>query len=126
MKDNKIKDQIHTGYKIGLNAEKEVCKLLESKGLSIIKNRYKTKNGEIDIIALDSINNIVVFCEVKCRKKIFDYINLISPKQLKRINNTIEDFLIDFPEYMSCNCRIDSFYIDKTSNKIEVVENFNL
>ena len=54
----------------GILGENEACKYLISKGYSIIDRNYKTKIGEIDIIAIKS--KILVFIEVKTRTSV-DY-----------------------------------------------------
>lgn len=46
--------------------ENEVCKLIEEKGYKILQKQFRTRFGEIDIIAKDK--NCIVFIEVKTRK----------------------------------------------------------
>ena len=49
----------------GKAAEKEAAEFLETKGYKILKANYKTKLGEIDIIAQDQ--DTICFVEVKAR-----------------------------------------------------------
>lgn len=51
--------------KFGIIGEKIAQDYLRKNGYDILKTNFYTKSGEIDIIA--SINNIVVFVEVKTR-----------------------------------------------------------
>ena len=50
---------------IGAAGEKEASKYLQSKGYQIITNNYRSRFGEIDIIAKDK--DTIVFIEVKTR-----------------------------------------------------------
>ena len=51
---------------LGRYGEAETIKYLRSKGYEIIEVNFRSRFGEIDIIA--EKNKIVVFCEVKMRK----------------------------------------------------------
>ncbi|MDB2415317.1 YraN family protein [Rickettsiales bacterium] len=72
-----------SSYDKGLYAEILSILLLFFKGYRILKWRYKTKVGEIDIIAKKS--NSLVFIEVKARKKLSDALESITPRQKDRI-----------------------------------------
>ncbi len=50
----------------GDSGEIEATNFLKAKGYIIVKTNYKTKLGEIDIIALQK--NVIVFVEVKKRE----------------------------------------------------------
>ena len=52
-----------SSYKKGVNAEMAISNYLIRHGYKIIKHRYKTKYGEIDIIA--SKEKLLLFVEVK-------------------------------------------------------------
>ncbi len=58
---SKVRNKIN-----GDTGEITAAKFLEAKGYKIIKTNYKTKMGEIDIIAL--WKNVIVFVEVKKRE----------------------------------------------------------
>ena len=49
----------------GLEAEREAARFLEASGLVILDRRYRTRLGEIDLVARDGAE--VVFVEVKAR-----------------------------------------------------------
>lgn len=57
---------IFSPLKSGNKAETFACKFLSRKGYKIISRNYRTKFGEIDIIAQDE--DILCFVEVKYRK----------------------------------------------------------
>ena len=54
-------------YQFGLFAEKIAILLLRLKGYQILKWRYKSYYGEIDIVAKKS--RVIIFVEVKARIK---------------------------------------------------------
>jgi Holliday junction resolvase-like predicted endonuclease len=57
-------------YNLGKNAENIAMKFLNNYTYSEIARRYKTKYGEIDLIAWSEIEQRLVFVEVKARNKI--------------------------------------------------------
>ena len=61
IKDNKQKNLVK-----GKKGEAEAIAFLENEGYKIIETNFKTKLGEIDIIAKDNENRII-FVEVKAR-----------------------------------------------------------
>ena len=61
----KVKD---SSVEKGKEGEEEAVRFLKKLGYKIIDRNYKTKFGEIDIIALDS--STLVFIEVKKRKSL--------------------------------------------------------
>lgn len=79
------------------------------KGYKIIKTNYKTKLGEIDIIAKK--NNVVVAVEVKKRTTIDLALEAISEKQKNRISSAFLYFLKVNPAYCNHNYRFDAILI---------------
>ena len=54
-------------YQTGLWGEWRAARYLKKQGLRIIEKRYRTRHGEIDLIAWDG--DTLVFVEVKMRAK---------------------------------------------------------
>jgi putative endonuclease len=52
--------------KLGLRGERAASRALEGAGLTVIERRYRTRRGEIDLIATRGA--LVVFVEVKTRR----------------------------------------------------------
>ncbi|MDO4938800.1 MAG: YraN family protein [Lachnospiraceae bacterium] len=52
---------------VGAQYEEVACDYLKSIGMKIIQKNYRTRIGEIDIVAHDGLT--IVFVEVKYRKK---------------------------------------------------------
>ena len=53
--------------RLGRRGERIACRLLKNLGLSIITRNYRTRRGEIDIVARDGV--ILCFVEVKTRRR---------------------------------------------------------
>jgi putative endonuclease len=83
--------KIKTSYDKGLYAERLCVWALRLKGYRILNQRYKTKLGEIDIIAKRF--KTIIFVEVKMRKSITDAAQAITVKNQKRIIRTAKMFL---------------------------------
>jgi putative endonuclease len=125
MSSNKFSSSQNSHSK-GVLAEDIACNYLSSLGYSIAAKRYKTKHGEIDIIAID--RNTLVFAEVKCRKNNETH-EVLSKKQMQRIANASMQYLIDNSINLEHDCRFDFIFINladslsKQSPKIEHITN---
>jgi putative endonuclease len=108
-----------SNYKKGMNAEMIVNSYLIRHGYSVVKHRYKTQYGEIDLIATKG--NLILFTEVKNRKSIFDR-EIISDHQKKRCCETASYFLSQNQQFLSFTMRFDCFFIDR-HGKLEHIEN---
>ena len=51
---------------LGLEGETRACRVLEARGYRILQRRYRTRFGELDIVARH--DQTVVFVEVKARR----------------------------------------------------------
>lgn len=108
----------------GLEGEKIASKYIEDLGYKILHNNYRTKKGEIDIIA--NHNETLVFVEVKLRKSL-SYghpVESISMKKVKTIKSVALDYIRS--KNMSCNIRFDAvevFYNNKNDYKVNLISN---
>lgn len=105
-------------YKSGLLAEIFALLLLSCKFYRIISRRYKTKVGEIDIIAMRG--KTLVFVEVKtrsCRAELFES---ITTKQKQRIASGAELYLKCNPQFHSYVKRFDAILIMPKSFPIHI------
>lgn len=92
-----------TAYEYGLDAEALAVKYLEDSGYNIIFRRYKTRFGEIDIVA--QIAETIVFVEVKGRKNgSFEY---SMSRQIKRNSTAAAYFMGMHPFYQGLGIRFD-------------------
>lgn len=89
----------------GLYAEILVIVCYFFMGYKIIKHRYKSKLGEIDIILKKF--DLIVFCEVKARVKFFDDDILVKNNQKNRIKKSAEYFLLKNEKFSKYHVRMD-------------------
>lgn len=107
-----------SSIKIGKKGEEDAVKYLKKNKYEILERNFRTKAGEIDIIAMK--NDVVVFVEVKKRNNSsygagFDAVDL--KKQQKIINAA--QIYISFQKKEK-KCRFDVISIDnKNINHIE-------
>lgn len=105
-KNSFSKTKKQKSYLFGIFAEYYVIFLFFFKGYTLLKHRYKTKMGEIDLIFKNKDNLVAV--EVKARKDINTNIGeVVSFKQYKRIMNSLKLFLNKNIEYSNFNIRVD-------------------
>ncbi len=93
-----------SAYQFGIWAEYCVILILWIKGFRIIARRYKTKVGEIDIVA--SKKNIVAFIEVKARKDTHAK-EVVSKTQQARICRAAMLFIAKKKKFANLNKRFD-------------------
>ena len=94
-----------TSYSTGIMAESRAVDFLENKGFDIIETRYKTKFGEVDIIAQK--DDILCFIEVKYRPDIYSALEAVSKSSQKRIENSALFFLSENDKYQEYALRFD-------------------
>lgn len=100
-----MSDQKTRTHDQGIMAEGAAEIFLRAKGYKIIERRYRTKVGEVDIIALDG--DYVVFVEVKARPTLDEALFSITPKMRGRISEAAMAFLAEHPNYTMRPMRFD-------------------
>jgi len=97
-----------TSKHFGDEGEDLAAELLASKGYDIIERNYRFGKGEIDIIAMDSKTNYLVFVEVKSRKNLEygepEY--SITKNKIRQIKRMAAAYLFD-KEINKIDCRFD-------------------
>jgi len=78
-------------HQFGEFAEKFIMIILWIKGYKILKHRFRSNCGEIDIIAFK--NNQIIFIEVKARYKNYHIENILTNHQIVRIKNSAQFFI---------------------------------
>lgn len=105
--------------------ESRAEKYLQSLGYKVIERKFRSRIGEIDLIAENK--NFLVFCEVKARTESnWDYglpFESITKTKIRRIKKTAEFYLLLSPT--TKQVRFDVFSISKTRDKllIDHIEN---
>lgn len=102
-KSKKAKRQ--KAHKRGLAAETWAAWYLRLTGWRILKRRYKTKAGEIDLIAKK--RKTVAFVEVKARKTRDAALEAVTPASQKRIAKAAKIFVSQHPKAGFFTLRFD-------------------
>ncbi len=94
-----------TSYRKGLHAE-AICRVaLRLKLYRILETRYRTRLGEVDIIA--GRGKTIALIEVKARGSRNDAAEAVQPRQRQRIERAARDFLARHPWLGGCYLRFD-------------------
>lgn len=91
-------------YKYGLQGEEIASFYLQELGFEILSTRYKTKHGEIDIIAKKE--ELLIFVEVKARNAPM-HMELITDSQISRSCNAASVFIAENTHYSEYQMRFD-------------------
>jgi putative endonuclease len=92
-------------YKKGARLEKLAAFYLRAKGYQILKIRYKSSVGEIDIIARRK--NQLVFVEVKGRGDLTSALDSVTRRNRARVEQAARHFLAVHPHYIAFDMRFD-------------------
>lgn len=96
-------------FRLGLTAESRAAMLLLAKGYRILKRRWKTPVGEIDIVARR--RNDLVFAEVKARDTLDAAAEAVSHRSRQRIIAAAEFWLSSHPDDAQCFIRFDAILV---------------
>ena len=105
-------------YQKGIRAENMAAFFLRLKRYRIIKRRYKTPVGEIDLVAQKG--DRLVFVEVKSRKSLNDAAEAITSKNRYRITNAAGYFISRHPEFNLCDMRFDAILVSGRALPIHI------
>jgi putative endonuclease len=105
---------------LGKMGEDLACKELERRGYAILARRYRSRFGEIDIVA--NHQETIVFVEVKARDG-DDFgggAAAVTPWKQRRIAQMAVDYL-SRNNLHDCDCRFDVVTIDVKEGRTEIV-----
>jgi len=91
--------------KRGRRAEWWAAMALRLKGYKVVERGFRTKLGEIDIIARK--NDLVAIVEVKSRKDIATALDAVGVSSQRRIANAADLWLARQPDYSQLSIRFD-------------------
>ncbi|MBN1573993.1 MAG: YraN family protein [Deltaproteobacteria bacterium] len=79
----------------GRDGELIAKKRLEKLGYKILETNYRTRGGEIDIVAMEG--NTVVFVEVKTRSRggLMGAVEAVDSRKIKRISEAALQYITD-------------------------------
>jgi putative endonuclease len=96
-------------FRTGLSAESRAAAFLMAKGYRILAKRFRTRYGEIDIVARR--RNLLAFVEVKARATLDDAAYALTARQQARIIEAAQAWLIAHPEQAEFELRFDAMLI---------------
>ena len=85
---------------------------LEAKGLRIVDRKFRTRETEIDLVAID--RDQAVFVEVRTRRGAYEGMAAMSVTRTKqrKLLNAVQHYLEAHPEYEQLPLRIDVVAIE--------------
>ena len=102
----------------GLQAEQKAIDYLKAHHYEILKHRFLSPYGEIDIVATK--NKHLVAVEVKQRLYLEAARTCISKRQQQRIENALLYFVTKYPQFKDFSLRLDVIlFAENTSVHIE-------
>lgn len=78
----------------GLDAEAQAAEFLRAQGYRILAMRLRTLAGEIDLLAMDGADTLVI-AEVKARRLLDDGLYSITPAKRRRLARAAEAVLME-------------------------------
>lgn len=96
-------------FRTGLSAEACAAAYLMAKGYRVLAKRFRTRYGEIDLVARR--RNLLVFVEVKARASLDDAAYAVTPRQQRRIIDAAQAWLMAHPEHAELELRFDAMLI---------------
>ena len=109
---------------LGKRGEELACRELRRQGYAIVARRYRTRYGEIDIVAMDG--GVLVFVEVKARssERFGTPLAAVTPAKQRRLTRMALDYLAR-SRTTGVPCRFDvvSVAVGEGRPVVEVVTN---
>ena len=121
-KANRRHERGEKAHAKGHRAESLCCLALRLKGYKIIARRYKSHQGEIDIVA--ERGNALAFIEVKARPNLSAAGEAVSPHQQARLCRTASLFHAHNRGYSHYTMRFDVMYVLPWHWPIHIVNAF--
>ena len=95
----------HKAYRRGHSAERLAALALMLKGYRIIGRRYRTRIGEIDLIARRG--DVILIVEVKARATLQQAMDSVDPLTMRRIEAAAGQWLARQPDHSTLSLRFD-------------------
>lgn len=96
-------------FRTGISAETRAAAYLMAKGYRILAKRFRTRHGEIDLVARK--RGLVAFVEVKARASLDEAAYAVTPRQQARIIAAAQGWLMAHPEHAEYELRFDAMLI---------------
>ena len=108
----------------GKESESVAAKLLRKKGYKILEQNYRTKIGEIDIIAKDK--DTIVFVEVKARKsRYYGHAKWAITLKKQRKVSMVALYYLKATRQTQKKARFDvvTIHTEKSRSQVEIIKN---
>jgi len=106
---------------IGRWAEQQVAMYLQTRGVNVVVQNYRCREGEIDFVGFHE--DTLIFVEVRYRKDDFygTGAESIDSRKQQRIFITAQHFLQQHPQWQNVPCRFDAVLVSppKTAPQID-------
>ena len=96
---------------LGQSGEDRAAAELERRGYAILERRYRTRYGEIDIIARDGETTVFVEVKVRATGECGTAAEAVTPRKQRRLASMALDYLAR-PAGTNVPCRFDVVAID--------------
>lgn len=104
----------------GLAAERIILKHYEQRGTVLVRDRWRGKRGEIDLILRDG--STLIFVEVKQSHSFERAACRVTARQKQRIYGAAEEFLALTPGGSLTDTRFDVALVDQ-AGAVQIIEN---
>ena len=101
---------------LGKTGEDLAAEELERRGYAILARRYRTRHGEIDIVARDGETTVFVEVKVRGTAECGTAAEAVTPQKQRRLASMAVDFLAR-KRLMDRPCRFDVVAIDGAGPK---------
>ena len=110
-------------FRTGVSAESRAAAYLVGRGYAIVARRFKSRVGEVDIVARRGPE--LLFVEVKARHRLDDAALSVTPRQQKRIVAAAEAWLADHPDDGTCEIRFDVILVARSGRTQHITAAFD-
>ena len=110
-------------FQVGVSAESRAAAYLTGRGYAIAARRFKSRVGEVDIVARRGAE--LVFVEVKTRYRLDDAAWSVTPRQQKRIVAAAEAWLADHPDDGMRDIRFDVILVARNGRTQHIAAAFD-
>ena len=98
--------------------EERACKLIESRGATVIARNYTCRFGEIDVVALDSDRLVFVGVRYRSRSDFGSALASVSRAKQQNVLMTAQIFLASHEDYCNRYCRFDIIAVDSPRGSV--------
>ena len=96
---------------LGESGEEIACRELTARGYAILARRYRTRHGEIDIVARDGETTVFVEVRVRTTREFGTAAESVTPAKQRRVAAMALDYVAR-NRLSDCPCRFDVVAID--------------